>query len=205
LTATTAKARGSSRPGRLQAAAGMLIAGLFRHWPLTLSSLAGSIAFVALAVTIFPDPYHTGWVGFFFRLLCHQKPERCFFLLGRQVPLCQRCLALYLGLWLGGVIFVLSRRKAGIARAWAPVAAWIPLFVDGVTQGLGFRESTPILRVCTGALAGIVLALFVLRRISDRMDQVERTVRRVFLASGAARSVDSCDAGGGRQCRSEDR
>ena len=186
MTATTAKARGSSRPGRLQSAAGMLIAGLFHHWPLTLSLLAGSIAFVALAVTVLPDSYHTGRASLFFRLLCHQKPERCFFLLGRQVPLCQRCLALYLGFWLGGVIFVLSRRKAGIARAWAAAVAWVPLLVDGVTQGLGFRESTPLLRVCTGALAGIVLALFVLRRISVRMDQVERTVRRVFLAGSGA-------------------
>jgi len=175
-----AKAPGSGRPDRIQSAAGVLLAGLFRHWPVTLSSLAGSIAFVALAVTILPGPYRADWIGFPFGLLCHQKPERCFFLLGRQVPLCARCLALYLGLWLGGVIFVLSRRKAGIASAWAPAAAWIPLLVDGVTQGLGFRESTPILRVCTGALAGIALALYILRRISDRMDQVAHTAGKVF-------------------------
>ena len=175
----------TSRTGRLQYAVGTLIAGLFRHWPMTLSSLAGSLGFVALAVTIIPDQSHTGWVYFIFRFLCHQKPERSFFLQGRQVPLCERCLALYLGIWLGGVIFVLSRRKSGTSQLWVPIAAWIPLFADGITQWLGFRESNAILRVWTGALAGIVLALFVLRRISTRMDQAERTVGNIFRQSGA--------------------
>jgi len=178
--------RSSGRLERIQAAAGRLVAGLIRHWPLTLSSLVGSIAIVALAVPILPDTYPTGWIRVFYGLLCHQRPERCFFLLGRQVPLCERCLALYLGFWLGGTTFVLSHRKAGITRAWAPVAACIPLFVDGVTQGFGFRESTPVLRVCTGALAGAVLALFTLQRISEKMDQAACTVRRIFLTDPGA-------------------
>jgi uncharacterized membrane protein len=172
--------RKTNRMGRLQYAVGTLIAGLFRHWPITLSSLAGSLSFVALAVTIMPDQSHTGWAYFIFRFLCHQRPERSFFLRGRQVPLCERCLALYLGIWLGGAIFVLSRRKSGIHQPWVLIAAWIPLLADAITQWLGFRESNAILRVWTGALAGVVLALFVLRRISKGMDQVGCTVRDIF-------------------------
>jgi len=172
--------RETNRMSRLQYAVGTLIAGLFRHWAITLSSLAGSLVFVALAVAIIPDQSHTGWAYFLFRLLCHQKPERSFFLRGHQVPLCERCLALYFGIWLGGVIFVVSRRRSGISQPWAPIAAWIPLLADAITQWLGFRESNAILRVWTGALAGIVLALFVLCRISNKMDQVERTVRIIF-------------------------
>jgi uncharacterized membrane protein len=180
LTLTMDEVCETNRIGRLQYAVGTLIAALFRHWPITLSSLAGSLSFVALAVTIIPDQSHTGWVCFIFRFLCHQKPERSFFLQGRQVPLCERCLALYLGIWLGGVIFVLSRRKSGIPQPWVPIAAWIPLLADAITQWLGFRESNAILRVWTGALAGIVLALFVLCRISNRMDQVQRTAGIIF-------------------------
>ena len=47
---------------------------------------------------------------------------------------------------------------------WLALALAAPLFIDGVTQGIGLRDSTNELRVMTGSLAGITLVAWVLMR-----------------------------------------
>ncbi len=74
--------------------------------------------------------------------------------LGYKMAFCQRDFALYGIMWLGGVVFALSgRRWRPLPWRWFMVA-WLPMALDGGTQLLGFRESTWLLRVVTGALAG---------------------------------------------------
>jgi uncharacterized membrane protein len=46
-----------------------------------------------------------------FTLICHQRPERSFWLFGGSVAVCARCLGVYLGAALG-LLFRMSRRIA---------------------------------------------------------------------------------------------
>ena len=89
------------------------------------------------------------------RLGCHQRPDRSFFLRGRQFPLCARCTGMFAGYAAGflTVCFCLPPWPLG-AVCLLPM-----LFVLFAQNALG-RESTNIRRAVTGFAAGWgVLAL----------------------------------------------
>ncbi len=46
----------------------------------------------------------------FFGRICHQRPERSFFVNGSQLPICARCIGLYLGV-LFGIFFSLMFKR----------------------------------------------------------------------------------------------
>lgn len=97
-----------------------------------------------------------------FRLICHGIPSRCLPLFGVPMPICARCTAIYLGLIAGAVVFRLVPRMSELAARAIAVAAALPMALDGGTQLIRLRESTNDLRVVTGLVAGIALALWLL-------------------------------------------
>lgn len=103
-----------------------------------------------------------------FRLLCHGMPERCFELFGEPMPLCARCSGIYAGVLAGVLLFlaVAFLRRSPFSAAVA-ILCVAPLVIDGVTQALGFRESTNGLRLFTGILAGMVASLWLLTRLEE--------------------------------------
>ncbi len=50
-------------------------------------------------------------------LICHQRPERSFHLAGVQLPVCARCLGLYLSGAAGALVAMSGRRRAEMPRA----------------------------------------------------------------------------------------
>jgi uncharacterized membrane protein len=101
-------------------------------------------------------------------------------LLGYKVALCERDTAIYALILLGGIAFHFLRRKVKPLH-WA---LWIllgvvPIGLDGGTQLLSylpflrfpFRESTPLLRVLTGALFGITSVWFAYPYVQESMDE----------------------------------
>ncbi len=97
-----------------------------------------------------------------FRLVCHGIPSRCLLLFGVPMPICARCTAIYLGLIAGAMVYWLVPRMSEMAARAIAAAAAVPMALDGGTQLLRLRESTNELRVATGLVAGITLALWVL-------------------------------------------
>lgn len=107
--------------------------------------------------------------------LCHQLPERSFFLSGYQVCYCHRCTALYTTLLLLSVAYGLGRWRAGISRRML-VLLTLPMVIDGVWHALAdalpnlaLRSTDSAagslnfwLRMITGVLfaAGVVLWSF---------------------------------------------
>ncbi|MGA9398833.1 MAG: DUF2085 domain-containing protein, partial [Anaerolineaceae bacterium] len=92
-------------------------------------------------------------------------------LIGYKVALCERDIAIYLGILLFGIVFSISRHKIKSLPWFIWVAIGIvPLGVDGASQlpsllsflptWLPMRESTPLLRTITGALFGITTAWY---------------------------------------------
>lgn len=93
-----------------------------------------------------------------FRVACHQIPDRCLRIAGVPAPVCARCHAIYLGMFAGGVAS-LSPRRRRLPFRWLLVAA-LPIATDGITQMLMLRESNTALRLATGLVWGLALALF---------------------------------------------
>jgi uncharacterized membrane protein len=98
-----------------------------------------------------------------FAALCHQIPERSFYLAGQPLAVCARCFGIYAGFALGVVCYPLVRslrRTDTPARRWLLFAA-LPTGVDFALGFTGLWANTHTSRALTGALLGAVAALYV--------------------------------------------
>jgi uncharacterized membrane protein len=144
-----------------------------RHW-LGLVN-AGLGVFIGLAVAA-PILRTFGLVGpsqsilLGYHVFCAQTPSHSFYIAGHQVCLCERCLAIYSSLLLGGLLLTVLRDRGvrvPLLRWQWWVLAMIPMALDGGTQLFGWRESDLFLRVLTGMIFGLATAWFVLPHIQD--------------------------------------
>jgi len=102
--------------------------------------------------------------------LCHQQAERSFFLNGNQMPFCSRCTAIWLGLAVGIGCMVFYTLQLNEKYLLVILIGILPIGVDGIGQLIGFWESTNIIRVVTGILAGTVCGIslgIIIDEISD--------------------------------------
>jgi uncharacterized membrane protein len=105
--------------------------------------------------------------------ICHQIPERSFFLDGRQLPLCARCTGTFLGAMLGLVVILLRRRSRASHLPPPAVLVLLVTFIglwalDGLNSYLTFFPGAPHLyeprnwlRMSTGMLNGLAMIAFV--------------------------------------------
>jgi len=106
-----------------------------------------------------------------FLLMCHGIPHRCLTIFGAQMPICARCVAIYAGFIAGIALFPIAKRiEERIMRIVLAVAA-APIFLDGMTQAMGLRESTNPLRLATGLIVGAAFGSWVLVAIETRARQ----------------------------------
>ncbi len=217
-------ASGGGAAERITGAVDRAVAWLARHWLAVFNVVVA--LFIALPFAA-PLLLHVGSTGscaacaaagrlisLLYRPLCHQLPERSYYLYGPQatytvqelegrgaiapglnilqrgllrfpgspevgykVVLCQRDIAIFGAILLGGLAFGLARslaqrrgRALPVLPFWAYVLAVIPLIVDGATQLFGLRESTWLLRSITGGLFGLATVWLAYPYIQDAMD-----------------------------------
>jgi uncharacterized membrane protein len=121
--------------------------------------LAAATGHTGLAASIY-RPFHT---------VCHQLPERSFFLAGHQLAVCARCTGLYLGFSLLLFLYPLIRplRSTVLPRPkWLFLAA-APLAVDFGLTFFGFWENTHTSRVLSGMLLGGVTVFYVMPGLAE--------------------------------------
>ncbi|HEX9057435.1 MAG TPA: DUF2085 domain-containing protein [Ktedonobacterales bacterium] len=144
---------------------------LREHW---LGMVNGTLgAFVGLAVAT-PIMRAFGLVDLSrsillgYHLFCAQTPSHSIYLDGHQICLCQRCLAIWTSLLVGGLLLAALRQR-GVRLApldWRFYAlALLPMALDGGTQAFGWRESDLILRLLTGIIFGLATAWFALPQL----------------------------------------
>ncbi|MFH1086542.1 MAG: DUF2085 domain-containing protein [Chloroflexota bacterium] len=144
-----------------------------------------------------------------FRPLCHQLPERSFFLLGPQsvysheeltvrlggwvpsryigalelgfkVAVCQRCVAIYGVMLLAGLLFGLVRRHVPPLSLIGFGLLILPTAIDGGGQLVGLWTSTWWLRLLTGALFGIACVWLTYPHIERGMREVHAETGRTL-------------------------
>ncbi|HKO95902.1 MAG TPA: DUF2085 domain-containing protein [Pyrinomonadaceae bacterium] len=99
-----------------------------------------------------------------FSHLCHQIPERSFFLNGHPFAVCARCTGIYAGFAAASLLYpVLKslRQTETPARKWLFIAA-APLAIDWSIEFFGIANNTHTSRFVTGALLGATAVFFVL-------------------------------------------
>src|SRR5882672_2571163 len=104
-----------------------------------------------------------------FSYVCHQIPERSFFIAGHQFAVCARCTGLYAGFSIATVLYPLVRslrRTEAPPRKWLFIAA-VPLALDFTVGFLGIWENTHSSRFISGALLGAVSVFYVMPGLMD--------------------------------------
>lgn len=104
-----------------------------------------------------------------FGRVCHQIPERAFYLDGHPLAVCARCTGIYFGFAVGLLVYPLVRSlNLGDtpARKWLLLAA-VPALIDFALGFFGLWENTHLSRSLTGALLGAVAAFYVVPGLMD--------------------------------------
>ena len=104
-----------------------------------------------------------------FRVLCHQLPERSYFIDGHKLAVCSRCTGIYGGFALTLLLYPLIRSlktTALLARKWL-VLATIPTLIDFSLTFFGIWENTHTSRLLTGLLLGGAAVFYVMPGIID--------------------------------------
>lgn len=113
-----------------------------------------------------------------FATLCHQLPERSYFIDGHKFAVCSRCTGIYFGFGLTLLFYPLLRSlraTATPARKWLLLAA-IPLAIDVSLTFVGVWQNTHTSRLLSGALLGSVAVFYVMPGL---MELSFRTAQKV--------------------------
>lgn len=135
---------------------------------------AGSVAVMSLIIgaPLALKAGHPVWGQTIYRVfsyVCHQIPERSFFIAEHQFAVCTRCTGLYAGFTLATVVYPLVRSLRQIEappRKWLFIAA-APLAIDFTVGFLGIWDNTQFSRFATGALLGAVAVFYVMPGLID--------------------------------------
>jgi uncharacterized membrane protein len=109
------------------------------------------------------------WFGYG---LCHQLPERSFFGGGVQVPVCARDTGIYVGFVVSMLVIAAVQRNRPSGFPSVPVALVMAAFVlamavDGVTSYAGLRETSNLVRLATGLMAGYAMGALTVPLLND--------------------------------------
>jgi uncharacterized membrane protein len=163
---------------RLAAAVDWAVLNTARHWLLALGVVSGLYAGLPL---LGPWLLSQGLtipgriIYLFYRVLCHQLPERSFVVFGHQMCYCERCCAIYSGFFGCCLLYALLPLRRLRPLNWRfMLLFWAPMALDGGTQLLGLRESTWELRVITGLLFAISSAWVALPHLAQACAAMRR-------------------------------
>ncbi len=135
--------------------------------------------------------------------VCHRIASHSFFIDGRQLPLCARCLGMYLGTLIGLAFAFSRRRQAGFPplRLQLVLGFFLLAFaVDGINSYAGFFRTAPLLypsqnwlRLATGTLFGLGIGVMlaaafqqaVWKEVDARPGLVSFKQLAILLAAGA--------------------
>jgi uncharacterized membrane protein len=131
--------------------------------------MVGALSFVGLLVAA-PLAQVNGlqWLALVlyeaFSHVCHQSPERSFYIAGYPLAVCARCTGLYVGFAAAVVLYPVMTSLKGThvpERKWLFIAA-APLAIDFALGFLGVWKNGHASRLLTGALLGAVSVFFIM-------------------------------------------
>jgi len=135
-----------------------------------------SLILVAPLLAKFEHRFSAGLIYLFFSKICHQIPERSFFIFGKQLAVCSRCTGLYFGFLLGAILYPLIyklNRIRILSRKYLFIAV-IPITIDILIRIFQIAENTFTSRLITGLILGTTTIIFVVPGILSLKIKKER-------------------------------
>lgn len=109
---------------------------------------------------------------------CHQMPERSFMIVGVALPVCARCIGIYLGSAAGLLTPILSPKKSMKLNSIKTfLLAFIPIGLDGIAQSsFAATESPNILRFATGLIFGFGVVVYLTHKFFSRYPDFKKII-----------------------------
>ncbi len=152
------------------------------HW-LAIATLLNGLCLAAAFAA--PLLVLAGWDGpgnmlySLFHYVCVQNPQHSFYIGDRQMCICERCMAIYGGMFLAGLVFYLLRNKLRALKAWQFGLFFCPpIALDSLTQLFGWRESTWELRFISGGWFAIGACWTLYPLVEAKMHGLKRWASR---------------------------
>jgi uncharacterized membrane protein len=210
--------RTADRAAKLTVFLTRFVGAVAKHWLLIANAVLGLQAVlpaVAPALMVIGHTREAQLMYTVYSPLCHQLPERSFFLFGPQatytlqelehflgpsVPLryigdaaigykmtvCQRDVATYTAMFLAGLAFIPLRRRLRPLPLKLFALLCMPMAFDGFGQLLGFWESAPWSRVISGALFGLACIWLAFPYVETAMNDVLGVAEKERVSRGPA-------------------
>lgn len=109
--------------------------------------------------------------------VCHQMPERAFWMAGHPLAVCARCFGIYAGFTLATLIYPLVARRltaGGTPRREWLLLALAPATIDFTLGITGLWANTHLSRALTGAWLGAWLAFYIVPGVLEISRQRRR-------------------------------
>ena len=167
---------------------------VLEYWAHMITTILGVLVLLALSVPVLT---YLGLnniakpIFYSLHLICAQIPSHSFYILGHQLGMCARNMAIYGSMFAGGLIFILSKKRLRGIPWWFWLLLILPMAYDGITQMLGLRESTWELRVITGTLFGLANMWFVLPFIQKTIRETIQVATPVQLATPSIQPISA--------------
>lgn len=143
----------SERTVRLVIRLNRAVYRIARHWLLVVNTFLFVYFLQLFLAPMFAGSGHQelarplyAFNGFF----CHQDPDRSFFVFGQKLACCERCAAIYGGMFVLGLVYAVCRERVHLPSWRFAGLLTIPIIIDGGTQLVGLHHSNVVLRVITG-------------------------------------------------------
>jgi len=117
--------------------------------------------------------------------VCHQMPERAFWLAGHPLAVCARCSGIYAGFAIAVVLYPLAlslRRTETPRREWL-ILALLPTTIDFTLGITGLWANTHLSRSLTGAWLGAWVAFYVVPGMIEIIQHRQQQKRRAALVA----------------------
>ena len=105
----------------------------------------------------------------FFSYICHQKPERSFYMAGYPFAVCSRCFGVYFGILLGLIVYPLWRNIDSIEplpRFWLFLSL-VPIGIDWLLGVTGIWDNNHVSRLITGLILGFACATYIVPAVVE--------------------------------------
>jgi uncharacterized membrane protein len=134
-------------------------------WLISVALVAGLVSLIVVAPVAAASGHTDVAQGIYraFGTLCHQLPERSYFIDGHKLAVCSRCTGIYAGFAFMLLLYPLVRslRNTDMPRRSLLLLATVPLLIDFSLTFFGIWENTHTSRLLTGALLGSVAVFYV--------------------------------------------
>ena len=163
-------------------------------WAISAAVVVSLVALILVAPLAAASGHNeiAGAIYYAFSALCHQRPDRSFFVEGEKFGVCARCTGIYFGFAFTLLAYPLVRSLRTVttpARKWLLLAA-LPLAIDFSLTFFGVWENTHTSRLLTGLLLGSVAVFYVMPGIADlslRALQTTTPARPTFTVASPER------------------